>query len=70
MTATFGSDATYQASLARHNALYGADAGRAILDAQRDFADVVEAAARLASAKSVEFMVTLWMERSDKATAE
>jgi hypothetical protein len=70
MTATFGSDATYRASLARHNALYGADAGRAILDAQRDFSDVVEAAARPASAKSVEFLVTLWMERSDKATAE
>lgn len=81
---TFGTDATYQASLDRHNAKYGTDdpaeQGRMIVEAQRAAnaqreqesyrADWTAPAVRLASDKSVEFMTTLWLERSDKATAE
>ncbi len=81
---TFGTDATFQASLDRHNAKYGTDdpaeQGRMIVEAQRAAnaqreqesyrADWTAPAVRLASEKSVEFMTTLWLERSDKATAE
>lgn len=82
---TFGTDASYQASLERHNAKYGtadpAEQGRMILEAQRAVnaereqeqsyqATWTAPAVKLASEKSVEFMTTLWLERSDKATAE
>lgn len=41
-----------------------------IAQAQRDFADTVSPRVEPASDRAVEYMVALWMERSDKATAE
>jgi hypothetical protein len=81
---TFGTDAKFQESLERHNAKYGTadpvEQGRMIIEAQREGnarreqetyrADWTAPAVKLASEKSVEFMTTLWLERSDKATAE
>lgn len=73
---TFGTKASYEASLVAHNAKYGtaytAEQGRMILEAQRKLTQDAAVMIRTAPAsdKAVEYMVVLWLERSDKATAE
>ena len=68
---TFGTDAKFQASQERHNALYGPNPGQAIADAQRAaeaqpvrVPNTPAPLIRLASDKAVEYLVALAAKRT------